>query len=109
MKRSIRKVSAALSTVITMLYFGLGTVMAYAASAAGSGAMDKITQWGDNILADISKIARYIAYGFVIILGIIVVTAGRGWAEKLKSGLGALVVGIILITFGVSIVTGLMA
>ena len=106
----IKRACAFFVTVITMLSISCGTVLCFAATGngGGSGAVDNITTWGNSLVDDIKKIAQIIMIGSIVILGIMCATAGRGWAERLKSGAAGILIGVAILSFGTTIVTGLI-
>lgn len=102
MKKSMKKLTAAIYTVLATTALGIGSVNAYAIDS-----IDDITTWGESLISDIQKIGEIIGVGAIIVLAIMCMTAGRGWAEKLKSGAAGIIIGICLLGFGTSIVAGL--
>lgn len=101
MKKSMKKLTAAIYTVFATATLGIGSVTAFAADTKG------IIDWGNSLIGDIKTIGQLIGVGAVIILAIMCMTAGRGWAEKLKTGAAGIIIGIALLGFGTSIVMGL--
>lgn len=119
MKKGFKAITAFITSVITTVIFGCNSALvAFAtkdqpkvttAASGGGGAVSSITTWGENITKDIGSIAKIIMIGAILVLGIMCATAGRGWAEKLKSGAAGIIIGIILVSFGTTIVTDLMS
>lgn len=108
MKKSLKTIIASIYTSLATLVFGGFTAFA-SGSSNKKDAVSNILTWGEDIIADIQKIGQLIAVGAIIILAIVVISAGRGWAERLKSGAAGILVGIALLGFGVDIVAGLFA
>lgn len=109
MKKSLKTIIASIYTSLAALVFGGFTAFAASGSSNKKDAVSNILTWGEDIIADIQKIGQLIAVGAIIILAIVVISAGRGWAERLKSGAAGILVGIALLGFGVDIVAGLFA
>ena len=103
MKKHNRKFKALYSAYIAILTMAISSISASALDVSN------IINFGNGIVDALKSISVIICLGAVIVLGIGCVVAGRGWAEKLKSGFGGILVGIILITMGGAIVLGLFS
>ena len=106
-RNGVKKVSAAISAFITMVILGVGEVFAATGNGTGSAVSSTIT-WGESLVDDIKRVAQIIMTGSIVILGIMCATAGRGWAERLKSGAAGILIGVAILSFGTSIVTDLI-
>ena len=99
MKKHNRKFKALYSAYIAILTMAISSISASALDVSN------IINFGNGIVDALKSISVIICLGAVIVLGI----GWRGWAEKLKSGFGGILVGIILITMGGAIVLGLFS
>ncbi|MBQ9531596.1 MAG: TrbC/VirB2 family protein [Eubacterium sp.] len=105
--KGIKRFAATISGIITAVFLGVGEVFAATGNGTGS-AVSSITTWGESLVDDIKKVAQIIMIGAIVVLGIMCATAGRGWAERLKSGAAGILIGVAILSFGTSIVTGLI-
>ena len=110
----IKRAFAFFTTVITMLSISCGTVLCFAANGSGNGSgnggadVGGLVTWGESLIGNIRTIARVIMIGAIVVLGIMCATAGRGWADRLKSGAAGIIIGVAILAFGTDIVTGLI-
>lgn len=79
------------------------------ASAETADGWTSITNWGNNLAANLQGICKIIAVIAVIILAILCISGGREWTAKLKSVGGGILVGIVLASYGTSLVLSLFA
>ena len=108
----IKRAFAFFATVVTMLSISCGTIFSFAANGNGGGNggadVGGLVTWGEGLVGNIRTIARVIMIGAIVVLGIMCATAGRGWADRLKSGAAGIIIGVAILAFGTDIVTGLI-
>ena len=99
-----KKIWATLSTAVMSVMFALP------ASAEDAGGWNSIISFGNNIAENLKSIAKVAAVIATIVLGITLIThRHQGWGEVLKGGFCKLIIGIMIISYGTGIVTGLFA
>ncbi len=104
MKKHNRKFKALYAAYIAILTMAVSSI-----SASAALDVSNIINFGNGIIDALKSIAVIICIGAMIVLGIGCVVAGRGAAEKLKSGFFGILVGIILISMGGALVLGLFS
>lgn len=92
-----------------MLAVTMAVLTVIPASAEAADGWTSITNWGNNLAANLQSICKIIAVIAVIILAILCISGGREWTAKLKSVGGGILIGIVLASYGSSIVLGLFA
>ncbi len=98
-----RKLSAVMFAVI------MASLMITPAYAAETDGWTSVISWGDNLADNIKLICKCIAGIAVLILAILCISGGREWVNKLKSVGGGILVGIVIASYGTSLVMGLFA
>ena len=94
----------ALFTTMTM-----AIMYAMSVSAATADGWGGIIQWGDSFAGNLSNVAKMIARVMMVVLGIVLLMAGRDWVNRLKSVGGGILIGIIVICYGTSLVSSMFA
>lgn len=109
MERSKRKktLTRRLSSVMfAVIMAALMTIPAFAAETDGWTSM---IAWGNSLADNIKLICKCIAGIAVLILAILCISGGREWVNKLKSVGGGILIGIVIASYGTSLVMGLFA
>lgn len=99
-----KKIWGTLSTAVISIMFALP------ASAEEQGGWSSIISFGNSIAENLKNISKVAAVLATIVLGITLIThRNQGWGEVLKGGFCKLIIGIMIISYGTGIVTGLFA
>ncbi|WP_295211606.1 TrbC/VirB2 family protein [Ruminococcus sp.] len=103
----IKKITRSITATITALMLSIASsINVFAAEADGWAS---VINWGNTFAEHLQSIGRVVAIIAAVILGIVCITGGRDWVNKLKSVGGGILIGIVIISFGTSIVAGLFA
>lgn len=100
-----RKITSSVAAVITTMF----SVITASAETSEANGWSSITNWGNSFANNLKGICKVIAVIAIIILAILCMSGGREWANKLKSNGGGILVGIVLASYGASLVLGLFA
>lgn len=79
-----------------------------AAAATSSGPLSSIADWFNGWSDEVKMLVPAIGTFLAIIMGIIIMFAGRNWGEKAKTFAGAIIVGILVVCYAPSIITSMV-
>lgn len=94
-----------LSNAISSAYSKVMVAAASTATGKLGGIAEWFNSWSDEVKALVPAIATFLA----IIIGLIIMFAGRNWSEKAKMYAGAILVGILVIGYAPSIITSMLS
>lgn len=82
-------------------------MIATAATSSGplSGIAEWFNSWSDQVKMLVPSIGTFLA----VVIGLIIMFAGRNWSEKAKMYAGAVIVGILVICYAPSIITSMVS
>jgi hypothetical protein len=80
------------------------TKLAANPSAETSGIIEWFNSWSDQAKLIVPAVGTFLA----IIVGLVVMFAGRNWSEVAKKWAGAIIAGILIISYAPSLITGMV-
>lgn len=102
-KKITKNITVSITTAILAVFCSI------TAFAADNDGWSNLISMGDNLATNIQKILKVIAMIAVGILAIMIVSGGREWTQRLKSGAAGIIVGVAIGCYGGSIVAGVFA
>lgn len=84
----------------------LFTILAASTASTGTqGIIDWLNSWSDQAKLAVPAVGTFLA----IIVGLVVMFAGRTWSEVAKKWAGAIIAGILVICYAPSLITGMVS